>query len=66
MKSTTVALGLLAGVASASYNHPRHFHSPKPFYRRDNGTESAAAAQTTLTVQVTSVYTVTSCAATVT
>ncbi|KAK6088320.1 hypothetical protein SCUP234_00808 [Seiridium cupressi] len=67
MKSTTVALGLLAGVASASYNHPRHFHAPRPYYRRDNGTEPT---QTTLTVQVTQVHTltgqVTSCAPTVT
>ncbi|KAI1858881.1 uncharacterized protein JN550_012340 [Neoarthrinium moseri] len=63
MKSTTVAMGLLAGVASASYNHPRHFHAPRPYYRRDNST---APTQTTLTVQLTQVHTVTSCAPTVT
>ncbi|KAH6645942.1 hypothetical protein BKA67DRAFT_90176 [Truncatella angustata] len=63
MKSTTVALGFLAGMATASYNHPRHFHAPRPYYRRDNGTEPT---QTTLTVKVTQVHTITSCAPTVT
>ncbi|KAK8077887.1 hypothetical protein PG996_004057 [Apiospora saccharicola] len=74
MKSTTVALGFLTGVSSAAYNHPRHFHSPPRFYRRDNGTNSypveappaAEAQQTTLTVAVTNYHTVISCAATVT
>jgi hypothetical protein len=70
MKSTTVALGFVAG-ATAAYNHPRHFHSPARFYRRDNGTVTSssaevAAAQTTLTVAVTNYHTVISCAPTVT
>jgi hypothetical protein len=60
MKST-IAVGLLAGLASAAYHQPRHFGSHQEFAKR-NGTE----ASTTLTVDVTSVYTVTSCAATVT
>ncbi|KAK7920622.1 hypothetical protein PG985_008644 [Apiospora marii] len=75
MKSTTVALGFLTGVSSAAYNHPRHFHSPPRFYRRDNGTNNAypvaappaaEAQQTTLTVAVTNYHTVVSCAPTVT
>lgn len=74
MKSTTVALGFLTGVSSAAYNHPRHFHSPPRFYRRENGTNSypvqappaAEAQQTTLTVAVTNYHTVISCAPTVT
>ncbi|KAK8086545.1 hypothetical protein PG994_001519 [Apiospora phragmitis] len=70
MKSTTVALGFLTGVSSAAYNHPRHFHSPPRFYRRDNSTVTssvaAEAAQTTLTVAVTNYHTVISCAPTVT
>lgn len=69
MKSTTVALGFLSGLASAgSFNdhHARHFHAGH-FYRRANTTDAAqAASQTTLTVQVTSVQTVISCAPTVT
>ncbi|KAI0006694.1 hypothetical protein F4779DRAFT_552138 [Xylariaceae sp. FL0662B] len=63
MKSTTLALGLLAGVASASYqHHPRHYHNP---YWRRNETASVGPS-TTLTVAVTSVQTITSCAPTVT
>lgn len=61
MKSATVAFGLFAGMASASYNqHPRHFHNP---YWRRNETN---AASTTLTVAVTTVHTITSCAPTIT
>ncbi|OTA95197.1 hypothetical protein M434DRAFT_227391 [Hypoxylon sp. CO27-5] len=61
MKSATVAFGLFAGMASASYNHhPRHFHNP---YWRRNETD---AASTTLTVAVTTVHTITSCAPTIT
>ncbi|KAI1106491.1 hypothetical protein F4804DRAFT_31047 [Jackrogersella minutella] len=59
MKSTTVAFGLFAGIASASYNHPRHFHNP--YWRRNE-----TAPSTTLTVAVTSVHTITSCAPTIT
>jgi cytochrome bd-type quinol oxidase subunit 2 len=69
MKSTTVAIGLFAGLTSAFNNHhPRHFHAPRALYARNattNGVE-AAAAQTTLTVDVTSTHTVISCAATIT
>lgn len=71
MKSTTVALGFLAGLASAgSFNHHRrhpNFHGVH--YRRDNATASASAAadaQTTLTVAITRTYSVISCAPTVT
>ncbi|KAK1966506.1 hypothetical protein LY78DRAFT_50025 [Colletotrichum sublineola] len=59
MKSTIAAIGLLASLASASAHQPRHFH-----WRRDNSTEPAS--MTTLTVQVTEVATVTSCAPTIT
>ncbi|KAK2021649.1 hypothetical protein LX32DRAFT_500913, partial [Colletotrichum zoysiae] len=61
MKSTVAAVGLLASLASASAHQPRHFH-----WRRDNSTTTAAAGFTTLTVQVTEVATVTSCAPTIT
>lgn len=59
MKSSIAAVGLLASLASASAYQPRHFH-----WRRDNTT--APAGYTTLTVEVTEVATVTSCAPTVT
>ncbi|EFQ31173.1 hypothetical protein CGRA01v4_01853 [Colletotrichum graminicola] len=59
MKSTIAAVGLLASLASASAQQPHHFH-----WRRDNST--ASAGFTTLTVQVTEVATVTSCAPTIT
>ncbi|KAK1596619.1 uncharacterized protein LY79DRAFT_481836, partial [Colletotrichum navitas] len=59
MKSTIAAVGLLASLASASAHQPRHFH-----WRRDNST--ASAGFTTLTVQITEVATVTSCAPTIT
>ncbi|WYZ37164.1 hypothetical protein EsH8_II_000670 [Colletotrichum jinshuiense] len=59
MKSTVAALGLMASLASASAYQPRHFH-----WRRDNST--APAGYTTLTVEVTEVATVTSCAPTIT
>lgn len=68
MKSTTVALGFLAGLTSALSHHPRHFHAPRALYAR-NATTTAAAeagAQTTLTVKVTSTHTAISCAATIT
>ncbi|KAK2053578.1 hypothetical protein LY76DRAFT_479186, partial [Colletotrichum caudatum] len=61
MKSTVAAVGLLASLASASAHQPRHFH-----WRRDNSTDTAAGGFTTLTVQVTEVATVTSCAPTIT
>ncbi|KAI1497433.1 hypothetical protein F5X99DRAFT_22239 [Biscogniauxia marginata] len=67
MKSTTVALGLLSGLASASYNHPRHFHNP--YWRRNETAPDGypvAGPSTTLTVAVTSLHTITSCAPTVT
>ncbi|RYO95796.1 hypothetical protein DL765_011758 [Monosporascus sp. GIB2] len=60
MKSTSIAFGLLGGLASAEYHHPRHFHT---FYARN---ETTAAPSTTLTVQITQVHTITSCAPTVT
>lgn len=87
MKSATLALGLLASVASAAVPHhyPRHLAH---HYRSANGTypvitppasasESAAAVSstdaassagpsTTVTVGVTSIHTITSCAPTVT
>ncbi|OHF02398.1 hypothetical protein CORC01_02391 [Colletotrichum orchidophilum] len=59
MKSSIAAVGLMASLASASGFQPRHFH-----WRRDNTT--APAGYTTLTVQVTEVATVTSCAPTIT
>ncbi|OLN86747.1 hypothetical protein CCHL11_03769 [Colletotrichum chlorophyti] len=59
MKSTVAALGLMATLASATAYQPRHFH-----WRRDNTT--APAGYTTLTVEVTEVATVTSCAPTIT
>ncbi|KAI1403504.1 hypothetical protein F4819DRAFT_451022 [Hypoxylon fuscum] len=64
MKSATVAFGLFAGLASASYNHhPRHFHNP---YWRRNETGAAAGPSTTLTVAITTTHTITSCAPTIT
>ncbi|KAI0485492.1 hypothetical protein F4859DRAFT_384665 [Xylaria cf. heliscus] len=60
MKSTTVAFGLFAGLASAYNHHARHVHAP---YVRRNET---AAPSTTLTVAITSVHTITSCAPTIT
>ncbi|RYP67956.1 hypothetical protein DL769_005634 [Monosporascus sp. CRB-8-3] len=60
MKSTSIAFGLLGGLASAEYHHPRHFHT---FYARN---ETTAAPSTTLTVQITQVHTITSCAPTIT
>ncbi|RYP90345.1 hypothetical protein DL770_003568 [Monosporascus sp. CRB-9-2] len=60
MKSTSIAFGLLSGLASAEYHHPRHFHT---FYARN---ETTAAPSTTLTVEVTQVHTITSCAPTIT
>ncbi|KAF2964802.1 hypothetical protein GQX73_g8760 [Xylaria multiplex] len=62
MKSTTVAFGLFAGLASAYNHHPRHMHAP---YVRRNET-AVAAPSTTLTVAITSVHTITSCAPTIT
>ncbi|KAF4777197.1 hypothetical protein CPAR01_02544 [Colletotrichum paranaense] len=59
MKSSIAAVGLMASLASASAYQPRHFH-----WRRDNTT--APAGYTTLTVEVTEVATVTSCAPTIT
>ncbi|TDZ39659.1 hypothetical protein C8035_v005456 [Colletotrichum spinosum] len=63
MKSAVAAVGLLASLASAASHQPRHFH-----WRRDNSTVpvSAPAGYTTLTVEVTEIATVTSCAPTVT
>ncbi|TEA18167.1 hypothetical protein C8034_v011095 [Colletotrichum sidae] len=63
MKSAVAAIGLLASLASAASHQPRHFH-----WRRDNSTVpvSAPAGYTTLTVEVTEIATVTSCAPTVT
>ncbi|KAH8157342.1 hypothetical protein CIB48_g10899, partial [Xylaria polymorpha] len=61
MKSTTVAFGLFAGLTSAYNHHARHVHAP---YLRRN--ETAAAPSTTLTVAITSVHTITSCAPTIT
>ncbi|TDZ67389.1 hypothetical protein CTRI78_v002999 [Colletotrichum trifolii] len=63
MKSAVTAVGLLASLASAASHQPRHFH-----WRRDNSTVpvSAPAGYTTLTVEVTEIATVTSCAPTVT
>ncbi|KAJ8123059.1 hypothetical protein ONZ43_g896 [Nemania bipapillata] len=61
MKSATVAFGLFAGLASAYNHHARHIHAP--FVRRN---ETAAAPSTTLTVAITSVHTITSCAPTIT
>ncbi|KAF9874509.1 extracellular serine-threonine rich protein [Colletotrichum karsti] len=61
MKSTVAAVGLMASLASATAYQPRHFH-----WRRDNSTASAAPGFTTLTVEVTEVATVTSCAPTIT
>ncbi|KAI8250971.1 hypothetical protein K4K56_009547 [Colletotrichum sp. SAR 10_98] len=61
MKSTVAAVGLMATLASASAHQPRHFH-----WRRDNSTASAQPGYTTLTVEVTEVATITSCAPTVT
>ena len=60
MKSTTIAFGLLSGMASASVHHPRHFHQ---YYPRN---ETTAVPTTTLTVAITQVQTITSCAPTVT
>ncbi|RYP06302.1 hypothetical protein DL764_003229 [Monosporascus ibericus] len=60
MKSTSIAFGLLSGLASAEYHHPRHFHT---FYARNATT---AYPSTTLTVEVTQVHTITSCAPTIT
>lgn len=61
MKSATVAFGLFAGLASAFNHHARHMHAP---YLRRNDT--APAPSTTLTVAITSVHTITSCAPTIT
>ncbi|TDZ17483.1 hypothetical protein Cob_v009666 [Colletotrichum orbiculare MAFF 240422] len=63
MKSAVAAVGLLASLASAASHQPRHFH-----WRRDNSTVpvSAPAGYTTLTVEITEIATVTSCAPTVT
>lgn len=61
MKSTIVAFGLFAGLASAFNHHARHVHAP--FIRRN---ETTAAPSTTLTVAITSVHTITSCAPTIT
>ncbi|KAL0940346.1 uncharacterized protein CTRU02_203109 [Colletotrichum truncatum] len=61
MKSAVAAVGLMASLASASAYQPRHFH-----WRRDNSTAPAGPGYTTLTVQVTEVATVTSCAPTIT
>ncbi|KAK2756310.1 extracellular serine-threonine rich protein [Colletotrichum kahawae] len=61
MKSTVAAVGLMATLASASAHQPRHFH-----WRRDNSTASAQPGYTTLTVEVTEVATITSCAPTIT
>ncbi len=61
MKSATVAFGLFAGLASATYHHPRHFHQ---YYARRN--ETTEAPSTTLTVAITRTQTITSCAPTVT
>jgi hypothetical protein len=64
MKSTTVALGLLSGLASASVQHPRQFHQ---YFRRDNSTAyPTEGPSTTLTVDITTTKTITSCAPTVT
>ncbi|KAJ3578342.1 hypothetical protein NPX13_g2220 [Xylaria arbuscula] len=62
MKSTTVAFGLFAGLASAYNHHARHMHAP---YLRRNET-AAANPSTTLTVAITSTHTITSCAPTIT
>ncbi|KAI9903196.1 hypothetical protein N3K66_002548 [Trichothecium roseum] len=62
MKTSAIATGLFAALASASYQHPRHFH-----YRRDNTTTTVDnGPSTTLTVITTQVETITSCAPTVT
>lgn len=82
MKSTSVAIGCLTGLASASYNHPRHFHHVPRHYAVNNMTASTTSSvdaatssvdaeggkgpQTTLTVAVTNLHTVISCAPTVT
>lgn len=56
--TTTLSVGLLAALASASQHVPQHFH-----HRRQYNT---SVPSTTLTVYATEVYTITSCAATVT
>ena len=61
MKTSAIATGLFAALASASYQHPHHFH-----YRRDNTTTVDNGPSTTLTVITTQVETITSCAPTVT
>ncbi|KAG4442262.1 hypothetical protein IFR05_002253 [Cadophora sp. M221] len=59
MQFTAVAsLGLFAAVASASQHVPQHFHQRRQY--------NASVPSTTLTVYATEVYTITSCAATVT
>ncbi|GAP91016.1 putative lustrin a-like protein [Rosellinia necatrix] len=60
MKSATVAFGLFAGLSSA-YGHHGHLHAP---YVRRN--ETLPTPSTTLTVAITSVHTITSCAPTIT
>lgn len=59
MHFTAVAsLGLFAAVASASQHVPQHFHQRRQY--------NSSVPSTTLTVYATNVYTVTSCAASVT
>jgi hypothetical protein len=63
MHFTTLSVAWFAALASA-YSHPQHVHfHPR---RQYNSSSIDSAASTTLTVFSTSVYTITSCAASIT